>query len=146
MKYALASNEADELRSTLSYQLFGGLRNFGMLRQYFPHYSYSVGNRQEPVSGRQRTSLRLVVIIVSTFARGTGRRKVIRRHYTRANFGFRNMSQPTPPVCPVEGIETTRHGVVMNDPYFWLRERGSEKVLNYLKAENEYTEGTKRSS
>lgn len=54
--------------------------------------------------------------------------------------------QPSPPVCPEEDHETTRHGVTINDKYFWLRERGSERVLNHLKAENAYTEGKLASS
>jgi len=34
---------------------------------------------------------------------------------------------------------TEKHGVTLDDPYFWMRERGAEKVLSYLRAENDYT-------
>lgn len=45
------------------------------------------------------------------------------------------------PVCPEEDHLLTRHNVAVNDKFFWLREKGTEKVLNHLKAENAYTEG-----
>ena len=32
------------------------------------------------------------------------------------------------------------HGVERSDPYYWLRERDNREVLDYLKAENAYTE------
>ncbi|MCE1227870.1 MAG: S9 family peptidase [Firmicutes bacterium] len=34
----------------------------------------------------------------------------------------------------------TWHGQKVNDPYFWLREKGTAPVEDYLKAENAYTE------
>jgi oligopeptidase B len=51
------------------------------------------------------------------------------------------METACPPVCPTEEHDTERHGTTMKDPYFWLRHRGEERVLNHLKAENEYTQG-----
>ena len=32
------------------------------------------------------------------------------------------------------------HGVERSDPFFWLRDRANDEVLNYLKEENNYTE------
>ncbi len=62
-------------------------------------------------------------------------------------------SNPRPPTTsPVAGGETqppvaekiphkiSAHGVEWVDEYFWLRERGSAKVLAYLEAENRYTD------
>jgi len=49
-------------------------------------------------------------------------------------------AQPVPPVAPVEPRVDTVNGRVMVDNYFWLRDRGSDQVLNYLKAENAYTD------
>jgi oligopeptidase B len=47
-----------------------------------------------------------------------------------------------PPVAKQESKELTIHGDVRTDPYFWLRDdtRSDEEVLDYLRAENEYTE------
>lgn len=36
--------------------------------------------------------------------------------------------------------EVKVHGVTLRDDYFWLRDRGSPEVLDYLKAENAYLE------
>ncbi len=50
------------------------------------------------------------------------------------------MSKINPPVAKcIEHTETT-HGDVRQDPYFWLREKENEEVINYLKEENAYTE------
>ncbi len=45
-----------------------------------------------------------------------------------------------PPIAPriVERLEA--HGHVREDPYFWLRNREDPRVLDHLRAENEYTE------
>jgi len=32
------------------------------------------------------------------------------------------------------------HGDVRDDPYFWPKDRNNPEVINYLKAENAYTE------
>lgn len=47
---------------------------------------------------------------------------------------------PAPPVAPRRDHTQTWHGTAFVDPYFWLREKDSEPVLAYLKAENAYTE------
>ena len=45
-----------------------------------------------------------------------------------------------PPVCPTVPKTLTYHNRSMPDPYYWLRDdsRTNEKVLSYLKQENEY--------
>lgn len=52
---------------------------------------------------------------------------------------------PPPPVAARRPHSTTRHGVTIEDPYFWLKDQGYPKVedkdvLDYLKAENAYFE------
>lgn len=62
-----------------------------------------------------------------------------------------NLVQPSIPVCteiqdnvpPVTKVIPkidTLHGDVRIDNYFWLRDRNNPEVIEYLKAENEYTE------
>ena len=46
----------------------------------------------------------------------------------------------TPPVPKKVEHRREHHGDIFNDPYEWLRDKESEEVLNYLKAEAEYTE------
>lgn len=46
----------------------------------------------------------------------------------------------TPPVAKKIPKITKIHGDTLVDDYFWLREKSNPEVLNYLKAENEYTE------
>ncbi|MEZ0375483.1 MAG: oligopeptidase B, partial [Candidatus Sericytochromatia bacterium] len=50
------------------------------------------------------------------------------------------IAQPQPPVAERIPKELTLHGDTRVDPYFWLREEDNPKVLDYLKAENTYTE------
>ncbi len=45
-----------------------------------------------------------------------------------------------PPVARVDTRTTSLHGVTLKDDYAWLRERESEEVLEYLRAENAYTD------
>jgi oligopeptidase B len=45
-----------------------------------------------------------------------------------------------PPVAPREETTITRHGDSRPDPYAWLRNREDPRVLDYIRAENEYTE------
>ncbi len=45
-----------------------------------------------------------------------------------------------PPVAKVEPTELEKHGDVRVDNYYWLRERESPEVIEYLEAENAYTE------
>ncbi|MBI4530752.1 MAG: hypothetical protein HY709_04450 [Candidatus Latescibacteria bacterium] len=46
----------------------------------------------------------------------------------------------TPSVAKVIPASDTIHGEVRTDPYFWLRERSNPDVIDYLEAENSYTE------
>ncbi|MEM6769500.1 MAG: S9 family peptidase [Bacteroidota bacterium] len=49
-----------------------------------------------------------------------------------------------PPVAPVEPITTTLHGETLTDDYAWLKDtknpRANRPVMDYLHAENDYTE------
>jgi oligopeptidase B len=47
---------------------------------------------------------------------------------------------PAPPVAPRVEHREVRHGATVNDDYFWLREKTNPKVVQYLEAENAYTE------
>jgi oligopeptidase B len=47
---------------------------------------------------------------------------------------------PTPPKAPQKEHLQVWHGQKFNDPWFWLREKGTPAVVDYLKAENAYTE------
>jgi oligopeptidase B len=51
-------------------------------------------------------------------------------------------SEPTlsPPMAKVQPKVDTLHGDVRVDDYYWLRERESQEVLDYLNAENSYTD------
>lgn len=44
----------------------------------------------------------------------------------------------TPPAASKRPHRITRHGDTRVDPYYWLMDRDDEKVLNHLRAENEY--------
>jgi oligopeptidase B len=51
----------------------------------------------------------------------------------------------TPPIAAQKPHASTRHGITIQDPYFWLKDQGYPKVddvevLDYLKAENAYFE------
>ncbi len=45
-----------------------------------------------------------------------------------------------PPVADKIPHELSEHGVTRSDPYFWMNRRDSQEVLEYLNAENAYTE------
>lgn len=45
-----------------------------------------------------------------------------------------------PPSPPKKKHETVVHGVTLRDDYFWMKDRGSPEVLDYLNAENAYLE------
>ena len=47
---------------------------------------------------------------------------------------------PLPPVAPTQRHVVKWHGQEVSDPWFWLRDKDSAPVLDYLKAENAYTE------
>lgn len=46
----------------------------------------------------------------------------------------------TPPKAAKKPHRLEAHGDVRTDPYYWLRERDSDEVLDYLRAENAYYE------
>ncbi len=48
------------------------------------------------------------------------------------------MGQTTPPSAPQKPKVLVHHGHERNDPYYWMRERNSDEVLNYIEAENGY--------
>lgn len=45
-----------------------------------------------------------------------------------------------PPLAERHPHEMTQHDETRVDPYFWLREQSNPKVIDYLKAENAYTQ------
>ncbi len=50
------------------------------------------------------------------------------------------MNTMIPPTAEKRPVQFTEHGNMRVDNYYWLRERENEDVLNYLRAENAYTE------
>src|SRR5215207_161354 len=50
------------------------------------------------------------------------------------------MSHLSPPVAARKPIERTHHGDVFVDEYEWRRDKTDDNVLDYLRAENSYTE------
>src|SRR6266404_3423597 len=51
-----------------------------------------------------------------------------------------NNTQAKPPTAKKIHKETKIHGDVLQDDYFWLREKGNPEVAQYLEAENAYTD------
>ena len=49
------------------------------------------------------------------------------------------MSETGKPVAKKIKHETLNHGVKTNDPFYWMNERDSKPVLDYIKQENDYT-------
>ena len=49
-------------------------------------------------------------------------------------------NQPKPPVAEKIKKELTIHGDTRIDNYYWIRERENTKVIDYLNAENAYTD------
>jgi oligopeptidase B len=47
---------------------------------------------------------------------------------------------PKPPVAPTAPHTEVRHGANVADEYFWLREKTNPRVIEYLNAENAYTD------
>lgn len=47
---------------------------------------------------------------------------------------------PTPPLAPAHPHREVRHGETVVDNYYWLREKSDPGVVEYLNAENAYTE------
>ena len=56
--------------------------------------------------------------------------------------GFTAEQDVPPPVAKVISKTDRLHGDVRIDNYFWLREKSNPEVIEYLEAENEYTEAT----
>ena len=52
----------------------------------------------------------------------------------------RSASGVASPVAKVEPTELEKHGDVRVDDYYWLRERESPEVIEYLEAENSYVD------
>jgi oligopeptidase B len=50
-----------------------------------------------------------------------------------------------PPTAPRLEHREIRHGATVNDDYFWLREKTNPKMVQYLNAENAYTEAMTKS-
>ncbi len=50
------------------------------------------------------------------------------------------ISNPVPPVAPKHPHELVMHGDTRVDPYYWMNQRDTEEVLQYLNAENDYTQ------
>ena len=48
--------------------------------------------------------------------------------------------QPTPPIAAKQPHELVTHGDKRIDNYYWLNQQENPEVIDYLKAENEYTE------
>ncbi len=46
----------------------------------------------------------------------------------------------SPPIAPRENYIREAHGVSTQDPWFWLRNREDPRVLEYLRAENDWTD------
>ena len=59
---------------------------------------------------------------------------------------------PPPPVAPVPPVAKrgdhleTLHGIARQDEYYWLRNKDTPEVLDYLNAENAYTEASTKAS
>lgn len=49
------------------------------------------------------------------------------------------------PVAPKIDHHETRYGTVVEDPYFWLRDKSNPQVIKYLTAENAYTDAMTKS-
>ncbi len=51
-----------------------------------------------------------------------------------------SMTLPDAPVAKIDPVSLEIHGDVRTDDYFWLRERENPEVIDYLEAENAYTD------
>jgi len=50
------------------------------------------------------------------------------------------MGRPRPPQAPIDPQVTVIHGETRIDPFFWMRDRNDPRTIDYLNAENAYTE------
>ncbi|HBE68286.1 MAG TPA: oligopeptidase B [Planctomycetaceae bacterium] len=51
-----------------------------------------------------------------------------------------SQTKMSPPTAAARPKILKNHGVERTDPYYWLRDRDNPEVINYLNAENEYTD------
>jgi len=51
-----------------------------------------------------------------------------------------NKGAAQPPMARIVPVKLEKHGHIRVDNYYWLRERDNPEVIEYLEAENEYTE------
>jgi oligopeptidase B len=51
-----------------------------------------------------------------------------------------SISAPTPPQAPQHSHVITQEGETRTDPFFWLRDRKNPETIQYLEAENRYTD------
>jgi oligopeptidase B len=51
-----------------------------------------------------------------------------------------SLNKLNPPIAKTIAKETVLHGETLQDPYFWLREKGNPDVRAYLEAENSYAD------
>ena len=49
-------------------------------------------------------------------------------------------SAVSPPVASVKPEILEKHGHTRVDPFYWLNQRDNPEVIDYLKAENDYTD------
>jgi oligopeptidase B len=54
--------------------------------------------------------------------------------------------RPQPPVAKEIISNLEKHGDIRVDPYFWMRERDTKPVLDYIEAENKYAESILKSA
>ncbi|MFM7834777.1 MAG: oligopeptidase B, partial [Planctomycetaceae bacterium] len=47
---------------------------------------------------------------------------------------------PKAPVAPAKAHSTDFHGMTLEDPYFWMKDKTNPDVIRYLEAENSYRE------
>jgi oligopeptidase B len=63
---------------------------------------------------------------------------------------FKTMAQtdnaPAPPVAKKIPRTTTVHGTTLSDDYFWMRDKKNPEVIEYLQAENAYTDTMTKST
>lgn len=73
----------------------------------------------------------------SALALGLGLTSLIGVFFS-AHLACQRAAAPQPPVAERVAKELTAHGQTRIDYYYWLRERDNPKVMEYLKAENDY--------
>ena len=82
-------------------------------------------------------SLIVFFTLIFLFISGCGRSKFDARSFHTT---FKDKQSITPPVAKTIPKSDTLHGDVRIDNYYWLRDRSNPEVIEYLEAENRYTE------